>query len=99
MSIDKTKADDYIEIVFDDIMERSENAALWLHADPHGDGCIYVTKGDASRRSTFQGALVASMLDDPELLEDFALAVARALTIRSDEERGALPWALEPPEP
>lgn len=92
MSIDKAKADDYIELVFDDILDRSENAALWLHTDTEGEACIYVTKGDENRRRLFQGALVASMLDDPELLEDFAHAVTRALAIRADEERGALPW-------
>lgn len=92
MSIDKSRADDYVEIVFDDIIERSENAAMWLHANPEGDACIYVTKGDEERRQVFQSALVASMLDDADLLEDFAFAVTRALSIRSDEERGALPW-------
>ncbi len=98
MSINKKKADDYVEIVFDDIMDRSENAALWLHATDEGDACIYVTKGEDNRRGTLQRALVAAMLDDAELLEDMAVAVAHALTVRSKDRGGGLPWPPEFPE-
>jgi len=95
MNIDKAKADDYVEVVFDDILDRSENAALWIHADEHGDACIYITKGTEKRRRIFQAALVASMLDDPEILEDFAVAVTRAMSIRAEEERGGVSWSEE----
>lgn len=98
MSINKKKADDYVEIVFDDILERSDNAALWLHATSDGDACIYVTKGEDTHRGTLQRSLVAAMLDDPDLLEDFAVAVAHALTIRSKDEGGGLSWPPEYPE-
>lgn len=89
----KSKADDAVELVFDDIMDRTPNAALWLHADREGEACIYVTKGNDLRRGTLQRALVAGMLDDEELLEDFMVACARAMTIRAKENGGALPWA------
>lgn len=93
MAFTKTKADNAVEVVFDDIMDRTANAALWLHADAEGEACIYVTKGDSMRRGTLQRALVATMVDDEELLEDFMVATARAMTIRAEQSGGALPWA------
>lgn len=58
---------------------------------PRWEACLFVTKGEGVRRGAFQRALVAGMMDDPELLEDFAVAVAHALRISSS--RAGLNWA------
>lgn len=87
----KERADEYVEMIFDDIMDKSTNAAFWIHANPEGDACFFIARDDLPRRRLFIDALVEAMDSDDELLQDIATATA-IVVHRITDERGGLSW-------
>ena len=63
----KERADEYVEMIFDDIMDKSTNAAFWIHANPEEDACFFIARDDLPRRRLFIDALVEAMDSDDEL--------------------------------
>lgn len=87
----KDRADEYVEIIFDDIQEKTENVALWFHANEEGDAAIYVTRSTPERRALLIESLTEAFLIDRELLEDVVTSVAIAVH-RSNEDGESLSW-------
>ena len=80
----KERLDEYIEMLFDDIQDNHETAALWLHAKDGADGsvCTFKTVGSEKREALFIKGLAASLSDDEALLYLVTQAVALALAPR-----------------
>lgn len=97
---DKRRVDEYAEILFDEVFEDSENAAIWFHADAEGEAAIFITRGDPERRRLLIDSLVEALLMDQEMMEDFTTAVALAVYRMNqargfqddDEDRPGLSW-------
>ena len=84
----KSKLDDYVEMLFDDIQDNHTSAALWLHANEGPEGCVSIfrTVGGDKRASLFIKALATALKDDPDLLHDVTQALALSLTPRDSRD-------------
>lgn len=75
----KDKADQFVEVVFDDVMDSTQNVAIWFHADPEGEAAVYVTRDTAARRKLLVASLVEAFRMDHELLADVVTAAGIAI--------------------
>lgn len=84
----KSKLDDYVEMLFDDIQDNHTSAALWLHANegPEGQVSVFRTVGGLKRSSLFVKALATALRDDDNLMHDVTQALALSLTPRLDPD-------------
>ena len=88
---DDTRVNEYAELIFDEVLDESENAAIWLNANPEGEIAIFVARNTPERRAVLVSALAEAMDQDPELLKDFATAVALSVHRLNDDGIG-LSW-------
>lgn len=86
----KSKLDDYVEMLFDDIQDNHTSAALWLHANEGPEGCVSIfrTVGGIERSSLFVKGLATALRDDDGLMHDVTQALALSLTPRYDADEG-----------
>lgn len=75
----KDKADQFVEVVFDDIAENTQNVAIWFHADEDGEAAIYITRDTLNRRRLLIGSLVEAFVQDPAFLADAVTAAGIAI--------------------
>lgn len=88
---DDARVNEYAEILFDEVLEDSENAAIWFNANPEGEIAIYVARDTDRKRAVLVSALAEVMDQDPELLKDLATAVALSVQRLNDDDLG-LSW-------
>jgi len=84
----KSKLDDYVEMLFDDIQDNHTSAALWLHANegPEGQVSVFRTVGGVERSSLFIKAIATALRDDDALMHDVTQALALSLTPRRHDD-------------
>jgi hypothetical protein len=75
----KDKADQFVEVVFDDIHESTTNVALWFHANEKGEAALYITRDTRARRQLLISSLVDAFSHDADLLADCVTAAGIAI--------------------